>query len=116
MAEKFWNSLKVWSQKPHVVNKRLAGVASVASWKCVSQFSSWENIVEKHLEIIGLNEQEIMEKFNGSIWSKAEHWAGEEHLDNTCFVSLRKCLPKQPHRYQSVFELEFMGVYFIFIN
>ena len=110
MAE-FWGTIKVWSQKPHVVNKRLAGVASVASWKCVSEFSSWEQIVDKHVELIGQDELGIMREMKKLMWEKAEHWTVEEQEENVCFASLRKCLPKQARRHQSLFELEIIGVY-----
>ena len=111
MAE-FWGTIKVWSQKPHVVNKRLAGVASVASWKCVSGFSSWEEIVDKHAVLIGSDELGIMKGMNELMWEKADHWTVEDQKENTMFfASLRKCLPKQTRRHQSLFELEVVGVY-----
>jgi hypothetical protein len=110
MAERFWNTLKVWSQKPHVVNKRLSGVASIANWKCVSQFLSWQDIIEKHLVLIGLDEVEIEKKMDGMKWSKAQHWSIEEHEENTCLASIRKCLPKQKSRHQTILELEIIGV------
>ncbi|XP_046447800.1 probable tRNA (uracil-O(2)-)-methyltransferase isoform X1 [Daphnia pulex] len=106
MAERFWNTLKVWSQKPHVVNKRLSGVASIANWKCVSQFLSWQEIIEKHLVLIGLDEIELEKKMDGMKWSKSEHWSIEEHQENTCLASIRKCLPKQKSRHQTILELE----------
>ncbi|KAI9562599.1 hypothetical protein GHT06_010053 [Daphnia sinensis] len=106
MAETFWSALKVWSQKPHVVNKRLTGVASVAHWKCTSLFSSWEEIVEKHLELTGLNEVEIEEQMNSHLWSKSEHWTVGNCEENTCFASVRRCLPKQTRRHLTVLELE----------
>lgn len=115
MTEKFWGTIKVWSQKPHVVNKRLAGVASVANWKCVSDFSSWEEIVEKHVGLIGLDELDIVKGMKELMWEKAEHWTIEEHEENTCLASLRKCLPKQTRRHQSLFELEVIGVYLIWL-
>lgn len=110
MAERFWNTLKVWSQKPHVVNKRLTGVASVATWECVSSFLSWEDIVEKHLELIGLSEVEIEVRMNARLWSKSEHWTVENHEENTCFASVRRCLPKQTRRHQTLLELEIIGL------
>lgn len=111
ISEKYWGTLKVWSQKPHVVNKRLAGVANIASWKCVSNFHSWENIVETYLELLGLDEIEISSAMHRLGWSPTEHWTVDKRKENECYVSLRKCLPKQPNRHQPVLELEFIGAF-----
>lgn len=112
MAESFWSSIKVWSEKPHVVNKRLAGVAVVTSWRCPSSFLSWEEIVQKHLDLVGLEEQEIIKAINEMMWTtNAEPWFSEKYDQETSWASLRKCLPKQCHRHQPLFELEIIGVY-----
>ena len=113
MAERFWNTLKVWSQKPHVVNKRLSGVASIANWKCVSNFLSWEAIIETHLKLIGLDEVELAKQMNDMKWNKTEHWSIEEHKEesNLCIASIRKCLPKQNSRHQTIYEFEVIGVF-----
>ena len=112
MADNFWKTVKIWSQKSHVVNKRLIGVATLASWKLVSNFSSWQQIVEKKAQLVGLSDHQITEAISKMDWEKSECWAIEElNMDSPfCFVSLRKCLPKQPRRHQPVFELEFIGV------
>lgn len=110
MAGKFWKTIRIWSQKPHVVNKRLAGVATVASWKCVSEFPSWENIIEIHQDLKGCSESEICEKFKvAENWLSANNWITEEHEGSECYASLRRCLPKQPNRHRPVLELEFIG-------
>ena len=113
MDENFWKTVRIWSQKPHVVNKRLIGVATLASWKFVSSFSCWQDIVDKNAQLIGLNEDQVLEAISQMEWEKSGCWANEELSMNPshCLVSLRKCLPKQPRRHQPVFELEFIGVF-----
>jgi hypothetical protein len=108
----FWKSVRIWSQKPHVVNKRLIGVATLASWKYVSNSSSWKEIVDTTVQLTSLNEHQVVEAISQMEWVKSESWASEDlTLDSSyCFVSLRKCLPKQPRRHQPVHELEFIGV------
>lgn len=112
MAGKFWKTVKIWSQKPHVVNKRLSGVVSVSSWKCVSEFQSWQSIVEDFKEeLIDLDENGICRLFNAKgNWTKTEeNWTLEDPNGDECYVSIRKCLPKQPNRYQPMLEIEFIG-------
>nr|CAG4638521.1 EOG090X07W1 [Cyclestheria hislopi] len=44
-------------------------------------------------------------------WEKCDIWITEDCHDHvTCWASLRRCLPKQPCRYNPVFELEFVDV------
>ena len=106
----FWKTVKIWSTKQHVVNKRLAGVTVVSSWKLPSSWPSWIDLVEKNAKMKELNQEEAVQDIE---WEKAAQWTAEETQrdSSSCLVSLRKCLPKQPRRYQPVFELEFIGVY-----
>lgn len=112
MEDKLWEVVKIWSQKTHVVNKRLVGVSVIGCWKFTSEFSSWESIVEK-FEIVAQNESEseVLKVINGFEWLKAEPWKLDTVQASECVVSLRKCLPKQPHRFSSELELEILGMY-----
>lgn len=112
MEEKLWNVVKIWSQKPHVVNKRLVGVSVIGCWKFESNFSSWESIVEKFQNLKNNQEEalNVIEKFG---WERTEPWKSDSYESSECIVSLRKCLPKQPRRFSSELELEFLGVYLV---
>jgi hypothetical protein len=63
--------------------------------------------------LIGLDEVELAKQMNNMKWSKTEHWSIEEHKEesNSCFASVRKCLPKQNSRHQTLYELEVIGVF-----
>ena len=113
MEDNFWKTVRIWSQKPHVVNKRLAGVVTLFSWKFPSKFTSWVDMVEKTCEINGQSEEKIKEAIEGWNWEAGNLWTDDfpHHDSSLCYVSLRKCLPKQPHRFQPVYEVEFIGVY-----
>nr|CAG4642587.1 EOG090X07W1 [Evadne anonyx] len=107
----FWKAIKIWSQKPHVVNKRLAGVTVVSSWKLPSSFTSFNHVVEKTAELNSVDVERVADVLTGWSWEKENVWTDELPMNqdsNDCFLSLRKCIPKQPHRYQPVYELEFM--------
>lgn len=110
-ADGFWKTVKIWSQKTHVVNKHLAGVAVIASWKLSSCCSSWIDIIEKNSGLKGLQEEEFHQAVGQLGWETEEPWMEKECPDlSACYVSLRKCLPKQSRRYEPVFEVEFIGV------
>lgn len=113
MEVKFWNVVKIWSQKPHVVNKRLVGVSVIGCWKFTSDFPSWEAIIEKFQNVAQTEELEVLSVIKNFGWEKAEPWKVEGYQSSECQVSLRKCLPKQPRRFSNELELEFLGVYIV---
>ena len=112
MSENFWKAIKIWSQKPHVVNKRLAGVTVVHSWKSPAYFTSFKHLLEKTAELNGFDVERVAATITSWSWEKENVWTDEfpHQESDVCFLSLRKCIPKQPHRYQPVYELEFIGV------
>nr|CAG4643282.1 EOG090X07W1 [Ilyocryptus agilis] len=109
IQDDFWKAVRIWSKKPHVVNKRVASSVVINSWTLVSSSSTWTEAIEKYLLFSDLDEEEatgIIGTFN---WEKAPLWTDSDKIfDDTCCVSLRKLLPKQPHRHKAAFELEFI--------
>ena len=113
MNQNFWKAIKIWRQKPHVVNKRLAGVTVISSWKLPSSFTSFNDVVEKTIELNRFSADEVANAITNWNWENESVWTDELSMNqdfNDCFLSLRKCIPKQPQRYQPVYELEFIGV------
>ena len=105
----FWKTIKIWSQKQHVVNKRLVGISVLHNWKCPSAFSSRKNVFDLAASLRGLSENEIIKHAQHLEWQEDSHWTFIDPSSNSCLVSLRKCLPKQPQRYNPVLELEVIG-------
>jgi len=113
MNSNFWKAIKIWSQKPHVVNKRLAGVTVASSWKSPSSFTSFSDVVEKTAELNKVATERVADVITELKWEKESVWTDELPMNqdsNDCYLSLRKCIPKQPNRYQPVYELEFIGM------
>jgi len=111
MNSNFWKAIKIWSQKPHVVNKRLAGVTVASSWKSPSSFTSFSDVVEKTAELNKVATERVADVITELKWEKESVWTDELPMNqdsNDCYLSLRKCIPKQPNRYQPVYELEFI--------
>lgn len=111
--DSFWRAIKIWSQKTHVVNKRLTGVAVTHSWTLPSSQSSWLDIVEANsTNFRGLDLEKILKGVELLEWQASTiSWTDEVVIDPlSCYVSLRKCIPKQPRRYEPLYELEFIGV------
>ena len=115
IMDSFWKTVKLWSQKTHVVNKRLVGVAPIASWSKISQDCSlWTDLVHfsrKHFNLS--SEDEIMKEIENFQWQKCPIWTEDlsyNQVCSNCHLSLRKCLPKQPKRHQPTYELEFIGI------
>nr|CAG4650235.1 EOG090X07W1 [Sida crystallina] len=111
-SDNFWKTVKLWSQKAHVVNKRLVGIVPVTCWKLESTYESWADFVSSILEhFINVGtEEEIVGVADDLQWSKSHIWTEElasgVRESSNCYVSLRKCLPKQPRRHSTVYELE----------
>ncbi|XP_023230797.1 probable tRNA (uracil-O(2)-)-methyltransferase isoform X1 [Centruroides sculpturatus] len=104
----FWEALRVWIERPHIVNRRLMGVDICNTWtvevdskersdECVSD-SVYESLRQECLTP-DLNVRVILQKRYVLSSCQVDIW--EENGNNSgLFIQTRQLLPKQPSKFQ----------------
>ena len=116
----FWQATKLIINKPHIINRRLAGAVLLSQLDCGNAFLSKEIQLKivNDLESLALildegaitnNIKTILNKYNINVgewaWSKLK----DTSKSCTCIIIINKLLAKNLKLYKSSYEIVFLG-------
>lgn len=104
----FWEAIRVWIERPHIVNRRLMGVDICSNWLIEIDREKYVNIVSDSLYKL-LREDYTIQDLDVKIilqnyytlreCNQADVWEENGNISEL-FIQTRRLLPKQPNKFK----------------